>query len=633
MSAPAAPTSRPPPGEREGVRALGLRLQNVAAAWATVGAVLAIYLLTMARDLTFYDSPELALVAHELGVGHPIGQPLHSLIGFPFAQLGLIGLTAMSALFGALCVIPAWSIAEKLVPQGTKWIAIAPPIAGCALHPIAWEPSTRVEVYTLAAFLSLWAVARAQGEKTWPSGLAFGLAVGANAVIAVAHGLALLPQIVRKGAKSAGLYVAAGLGGLLVYAYVPLASLDPARFAWGGATSPSAFFAYLRGADYAHNQGTSLAEFVDHALALAMWGVREASLPIAILGAIALAWRAKDPLRYVLPIAGLLCAAFVSFNTIFHVDVPDYRGYLLAPFLLAGSGVAALAAVLIGKSGRFKTYGGLVAALPLAALVVSPSHLFSVRDDPSLGRALVNAALAEAPRDAIVIVESDHWVAPLWYAQEAEGQREDVVIVAAGLAASSWYWEHLFARHPSLEHFQLQGGGNDGRLQRLIAANPDRRVLVESWQLAARTERRVCGVGTLVWTGECDVRPDRATRLLRRIAPSRGEALEVAARVGFARGEALWRLGRQEDAFQALIAGADAALPRTAELALPPMGPPLRGGMPAWQRRNAIHDPARNVFLIALLHDSIGDRARADAWLAIAAEMGLPEARERLARR
>ena len=50
---------------------LGLRIAHPDAAWLSAVGTFAIYLLTMAHDLTFYDSPELALVAHQLGVGHP----------------------------------------------------------------------------------------------------------------------------------------------------------------------------------------------------------------------------------------------------------------------------------------------------------------------------------------------------------------------------------------------------------------------------------------------------------------------------------------------------------------------------------------------------------------------------------
>ncbi|HJK89190.1 MAG TPA: DUF2723 domain-containing protein, partial [Polyangiaceae bacterium LLY-WYZ-15_(1-7)] len=148
----------------------------------------------MARGLTFYDSPELALVARELGVGHPIGQPVHTLLGAAFSRLpGLspvTGLTAMSALFGALSALPMWSLSERLVPPGA-WrgarVIRGAAVLGVLLSAVAWEPATRVEVYTLGSFLACWSVAfagdvaerLAAGERAIPRVVGLGVALGA----------------------------------------------------------------------------------------------------------------------------------------------------------------------------------------------------------------------------------------------------------------------------------------------------------------------------------------------------------------------------------------------------------------------------------------------------------------------
>ncbi|HJL19164.1 MAG TPA: DUF2723 domain-containing protein, partial [Sandaracinaceae bacterium LLY-WYZ-13_1] len=183
---------------------LGLPLGRPRAAWGTAGVLLAVYAVTMARGPTFYDSPELALVAHELGVGHPIGQPLHTLVGWLFAHLpGVpphVGLTLMSALFGALAVLPAWSLSERFAPPADRPLASlgrALALAGFGLSLVAWEPATRVEVYTLAAFGALWTLARATDARTFGAwlgvGVALGLTASTHAVMAASAALALIP--------------------------------------------------------------------------------------------------------------------------------------------------------------------------------------------------------------------------------------------------------------------------------------------------------------------------------------------------------------------------------------------------------------------------------------------------------
>ena len=616
---------------------LGLPIRAAPAAWTAAALAFAVFALTMARDLTFYDSGELALVAHQLGLGHPIGQPLHTWLGFLFSHLPgvppIVGLTLMSALFGALLVLPAWAVGERLAGEGAPALAIALPALGAALHPIAWEPSTRIEVYSLASFFALWAVGRACAERTraWPIGLALGLAASANAVIAAAFGLGLLPRVIavsrERLAQELGLFVLAGLAGLVPYAHLALVAGDASRFVWGDPSTPEALLAYLTGADYAHNAGIDAATFADHLGQLAAWGAFEASLPIAVAGLGAFAWRARARrgLAWSLPIASALCAGFVARNAIFHPDVPDYRGYLLAPWMGAAGSLAALAAMLVAKGGRFRAYGALSALLPLVALPVAGLPR-PRRDSPALARAMIEGVAAEAPEGAVVLVEADHWVPTLLYAQEAERTRRDLVILPMGLASSSWYWEHLYARHPELAPFELRGpGGREARVRRFLAANARRTVLLESWSLAERAGVEPACVGWLL-SSEPGCAPDGATSRLAALRPAGGEALEVAARIALERGEALWRLGRGAEAYAALLAGLDGALTAPAPRpSLPASAPPLRGPLPAWRRPAAVHDPARNLLVAAHLLDATERPAEALALLDLAERLDLPE--------
>ncbi|MGB5284853.1 MAG: DUF2723 domain-containing protein, partial [Polyangiales bacterium] len=150
-------------------RLLGLPVQSRLITAVSAAMLFVFYVLTMCRSLSMYDSPELAMVAEQLGLGHPFGQPLHTLLGALASRLPgvdpLVALNGLSALFGALTVIPATSFAEALVrpdrncPEGDLRL-VAPSIALLGMHPALWEPATRIEVYPLAIFFALWAAAR-----------------------------------------------------------------------------------------------------------------------------------------------------------------------------------------------------------------------------------------------------------------------------------------------------------------------------------------------------------------------------------------------------------------------------------------------------------------------------------------
>jgi len=220
-------------------RILGLPVQSRRNTAAAATALFVFYVLTMCRSLSMYDSPELALVAEQLGLGHPFGQPLHTIVGGLLAKLPgvdpLVALNGLSALAGALTVIPATSFAETLVRPGPDCPAgdvrfIAPTVALIGMHPALWEPSTRIEVYPLAVFLALWAAARFAtavldcDRRSMPyltTGLGLGLAASANPVCAFGVALAMTPRLLMGIARreiprrALGLVISGGVLGLM----------------------------------------------------------------------------------------------------------------------------------------------------------------------------------------------------------------------------------------------------------------------------------------------------------------------------------------------------------------------------------------------------------------------------------
>src|SRR5215471_13052444 len=63
----------------------------------TFGVALLGYWFTFARNVTLVDSGELILAAAELGVAHPPGTPLHSLLGHLFTLIPLGSIAARVA--------------------------------------------------------------------------------------------------------------------------------------------------------------------------------------------------------------------------------------------------------------------------------------------------------------------------------------------------------------------------------------------------------------------------------------------------------------------------------------------------------------------------------------------------------
>lgn len=652
---------------------LYLPLEARAAARVAAAIILAYDVATLARDLSFYDSAELAMVAVQLGLSHPIGQPVYTLLGALFTHIPLVsplfGLSFFSAITHALCVFPILSLAEALDPQGRSTSARgavrAALIAVLALAWPVWESATRVEVYSLSTLLSCWTLARVapllRGEsadrdapRTLRGALVVGLALGllgaTNAYHAALTGAALLPALftatrARKlGARAQGALVAGGIVGLLPYLYVPLVAGRTDVVVWGAPTDAASLVAYFRGADYAHNRGLDAAGFFAHLREWLMWSVPAGVLPallVGIGGHLALGrGRAVGRATAALLAAGTV--ALLCSHAVFYVDISDYVDYLAPALLVAAAGSAALVVHVAGLSPRGPV---LATALALtvggAAVFASPGVHARTRAFDHAARVMAQGALDEAPHDALLIIGPDHWAAPMLYLQEIEHRRPDVVLVLYGLASSSWYWDHLYRRHPTLPRFALRGPrGRDGRLGRLLAAMPDRAVHVSGPELARSLGLTPCEVGYLMRVRPCTamnggmrLSAAAATRALAdamNVVGTGSPATDGAlAEVALGRGELLWRLGHPAAALHALLAG----VPPGQRPAVPPVDPhaltaarPLRGELPVWREQVALGDPRRALFLAGALMQAAGASDAARSYAAQAAALGLPEA-------
>ena len=498
-------------------RLLGLPVRSRRITAASAFALFVFYVSTMCRSLSMYDSPELAMVAEQLGLGHPFGQPLHTILGAIASRLpGLdpvVALNGLSALFGALTVIPATSFAEALVrpdancPEGDVRY-VAPSIALLGIHPALWEPATRIEVYPLAVFFALWAAARFvnavldEDQRPGPyftTGLGLGLAASANVVCAFGVALAMTPRLLMGLAReeiprrALRMLIGGGLLGLSMHLYIFVVAGRTEVVVWGAPTTAQSIVHYFTAADFASKGVESWSEWWTHVGELFFWSLRDGLLALLLagFGGYALYARKRGLGRFFFNATWIFFVAFIARNRVFAPDVLDYNGYLAIPAWLAASGVGLLVAYL----GYYRASWApvVLAALLLFVMVAPPAPYHRSRHRDTFTSDIGREALRAAPPNAIVILERDHWVGPMWYLQEQRGVRSDVTLLAHGLASSEWFWDHLYRRHPDLEPFELRGtGGRDERVRRFLRANPGRPVQVSRAALADRLGMPSC---------------------------------------------------------------------------------------------------------------------------------------------
>lgn len=623
--------------------------------WLGALGVLVVYTLTMSRDLSLFDSPELALVAYELGLGHPPGQPLFTLVGYLFAHLPgvppLFGLNFMSALAGALTVVPATRIAERMGGElvGARHALLIAVVALGALHPVLWEPATRVEVYSLATLFAVSGLERVQRALAPPTpitrvhpliigALLLGLSASVNPITALACTFAVTPAIIsalaqrRVTFRVLGFSIVAGIVGLLPYLYVPLVANRTDALVWGAPNNAHDLLNYFLGSDYARNTGITFAEWLAHVVEWLTTPENRVTLIWIVIGSMFhVANGRRSGLGEYTSLSLLLtCVALVCANKVFRVDNPDYNGYVAAPFWLCVAGVAAGVSILWPRAIRLAL--ALAAFAVLATMAVVPRS----RADDQLMRTFVRRPMQAVPFHAIVVVESDHWIAPALYLQRVEKLRPDLVVLGAGLTASSWYWDLIYRAHPDLHPFELRApGGRDARMRRFIESQPGRSLLVEHMELAARLGVEACAGGPLLPTGDCRRSTIDAQLHARTLAAQLDRtgghvplATELLSLLSLQRGEDLWRLGAPSAALHTLLAGVPASMRKDAGINWKAVSqvPPLRRPPVSWQRQRVLGEPARNLYVAAELLFYAGQRDAAQTLATAAANEGLPEA-------
>ncbi len=187
--------SRAERGDQEMVGA-DLRFARIHAPVIAGVLPLALYIATMSRGLVWGDGIELAAVAATLGIAHPTGYPLFTLIGHAFAWIPVGTVYWRVTLWCAACVSGVSVMLYFLLRSvgDAVWRRVFPSATSRALLALAgaltfafsqgpWTHATRTEVYAMELAIQLgmlwfgWEVLRRRSVKRF-GGMAFLFGLG-----------------------------------------------------------------------------------------------------------------------------------------------------------------------------------------------------------------------------------------------------------------------------------------------------------------------------------------------------------------------------------------------------------------------------------------------------------------------
>lgn len=413
--------------------------------------------------------------------------------------------------------------------------------------------------------------------------------------------------------------------------YVPLIARRSDVVVWGRPDNLEALRHYFTGADYSRSRQLTQELFVENLHDLLGWANGMGIVALLLIGLLGYAaYARRDGLGGVFyGLCILFFGCLIASNAVFAPDVLDYLGYLAVPGWLGACGVGLLVAGAYGRSRAV----AMVSVMAVLALLASskPRPWERTRHLDDVTEVIAERALESAPERAIVIVQSDHWAAPLWYLQEQRGLRPDVVTLIYGLSSSSWYWEHLFSSHPDLRRIQLVGGDRASRVRRFLAANKSRPLRIEHIGLALQLESTFC-VGDWLWSVPPHCEPVETPALVHYVADARRRLGEgspgttgLLAMLAFHQGYGLQAAGHPRAAVRALIAAAPASM-QTDRLdlsGLPERTPDLALAPPNYEPRVALGDPARNLDFASRIASAHGAKSLAAQLKTLSEQLGV----------
>jgi hypothetical protein len=485
-------------GALAGILALALYLGTLAptVTFADAGELAAaVYALDVAHPPGF---PLYLLLGKLFTLLVPWGRLVQRLNAFSaVCAAAAVGLVGAALAVGLDLHSPVRPGRRTAAPAGARparpWTAlIALAAAGLlATSRTFWEQATLTEVYALNMALAagllfllvLYLRSRDRGDQRLAdrllagAALLAGLGLGGHLTLLFVAGAVVLTAWLEEGKafwrpQRLFLWASLFLLGLCVYLYLPLRASAAPPLNWGGVNTLARFWRHVSGKQYQVNFSPGLRTWGDQVgFFLPRLWAEFTPLPLVLipLGLYRL-FRQRPSLAG----GSLAGAAVVLFYALSYEIAEDQETYAMLFFLLAAVWMAyGLMQVvewgtMLGggrrtDQGRRRTRrleAGRRTGLPswvLAGLglllVMGPllAHFpLCDRRAYTYAEAYARDVLDNLPADTLVLTRDWNLFAPIYYLQEVEGARPDVVFVDQELLRRSWYLETLERRFPWL---------------------------------------------------------------------------------------------------------------------------------------------------------------------------------------
>lgn len=456
--------------------------------------VFIVYLFTLSRDIPAIDAGELATVQYTLGIAHPTGYPLFTLLGYVWSKIplpaeGIVKMNILSALFSAIGIFflmkalymllttplqQQKTIKQKFHKNASSnqpaqilepihyWLAAVVGAGFAAFSTTYWSQSTGVEVYSLQAALFsayFFAVIRFISSSTvsWRTivilggilGICFGnhmtsIFLLPGSLFLIIYKYKNLIKILKATAIWLG---TAGFTSILLYLYLPLRASASPMLNWGNPVTWDNLIRHVSGKQYQVWMFSSSDVAKDNLHLFISNLPNEFSFIgiVFMIGGFIYLYRKHKPISIFLAITFLFCI-FYAIN----YKIKDLLPYFLAAFISTAILISGAVMWIWASVDIFRTnpkFSWLALGIPLYLITfnypkVDQSNNFHIGD-------YTKEALTSVAPDAIILTyQWDILISPALYLQNVEHVSSDVLIIDKELLRRSWYISQIENKEP-----------------------------------------------------------------------------------------------------------------------------------------------------------------------------------------
>lgn len=452
-----------------------------------------IYLFTLAPSVIQIDSGELAAVQATLGIAHPTGYPLFTMIGYLFLKIPLpltkiLQANLLAAIWCSLSIlffvktveIIFNNLKQNSLAQKTKqrmkiletgftkdqiMISIYTGAFYLAFSKTFWMQSTSVEVYSLQAFLfslilfftirAYYSVSKKYSDWIFVGlALALGFSNHMTTLLALPFAAVLFflkEKFTYRSLKIIGFTVAASLPVLfLLYLYIPIRAASQPILNWGNPVNFENFWRHFTGKQYQvwlfasfEAAGKQFKYFLSNFPAEFAY----AGLVLGILGFVFL-------FKYERKLFSTLVTTFI-FAVLYSInyDIVDIDSYFLLAYIIFSIfmvfGVAKLMMYMKSKAINQNIITAVFIVLCFIPLRANKNSID--QSDIYVFEDYTKAILNKVEKNSIVFTyQWDYFISPSYYIQNVEGYRKDVVVIDKELLRRSWYYNQILNSYASV---------------------------------------------------------------------------------------------------------------------------------------------------------------------------------------